>query len=732
MSPVLKTVLLASLASGAQTKLGDFTVSDLTVNGGHVYLGSNGTIRGSADRTEILGDAGSDDLYLLPGTILNSGRIALWGNSEMELRAGNGVIRLFNGSTGVQTAIFGNVGDLDIADDLTVGGDRIEFTSGGQLYNTPTLLSIYGNNPTGTTRLGAGTLTTHGSIEIAGQSYMRFEAGNGEFHFRNGMAAEERASLGANGDLQIDGDLTADGDHQYLGGGETTIYSGAGVTSIYGNAPSDLLRLVGGHDLNTSYIEIHGAGDIDFLTDSGSFRFRVADTDVEVASLNSSGDLRIDGGIDLTDGATIWTTGSPATLTFGGTNLDLYLGDSSADNARVPGNLYVTGTKDFVQNHPEREDLSIHYTALEGDESGTYTRGSGRLEGGVARVQLGETFAWVTNPDVGLTAQVTARGGEAPLWVESISTTDLVVRCDDARCADAAFDYVVQGLRIGYEDKPVVRPKRMEAAVPPPGYFAEERSVADAVGSRTALERFEREHRGVWGELPPTEERRAAELRAAIGVHAYGDAVRERLPGGGEEDGSPGFRSASATRTAGAETGLPDTVADPAGSGGASAIGEATVASTAPASELRARSFRSEMPAVATSVTVAVPVEPGTVLAIDPHRPGVLRIADSPEDPAVFGVTLGEAGLVLDTGGAFPSEEATTVESERFEVAVAVAGVARCRVDAGYGSIRPGDLLVASPTPGRAMRAADPVRGGRRFAGARSERDSANPAVCRT
>ena len=31
-------------------------------------------------------------------------------------------------------------------------------------------------------------------------------------------------------------------------------------------------------------------------------------------------------------------------------------------------------------------------------------------------------------------------------------------------------------------------------------------------------------------------------------------------------------------------------------------------------------------------------------------------------------------------------------------------GIVRCRVDASYGAIRTGDLLVSSPTPGHAMR----------------------------
>ena len=44
-------------------------------------------------------------------------------------------------------------------------------------------------------------------------------------------------------------------------------------------------------------------------------------------------------------------------------------------------------------------------------------------------------------------------------------------------------------------------------------------------------------------------------------------------------------------------------------------------------------------------------------------------------------------------------------------VPVALAGRVPVKVDAGYGAIRPGDLLVSSPTPGHAMRAVDPRAG---------------------
>ena len=38
-------------------------------------------------------------------------------------------------------------------------------------------------------------------------------------------------------------------------------------------------------------------------------------------------------------------------------------------------------------------------------------------------------------------------------------------------------------------------------------------------------------------------------------------------------------------------------------------------------------------------------------------------------------------------------------------------GIVGCRVDASYGAIRAGDLLVSSPTPGHAMRADSPLPG---------------------
>ena len=80
------------------------------------------------------------------------------------------------------------------------------------------------------------------------------------------------------------------------------------------------------------------------------------------------------------------------------------------------------------------------------------------------RVPLDPTFRLVTDPDLGLTASVTPLEDGCELYVAGKSTTELVVR--SSRGEDCRFDYVVYGLRIGFEDVPAIRPKDVEAKVP--------------------------------------------------------------------------------------------------------------------------------------------------------------------------------------------------------------------------------------------------------------------------
>jgi hypothetical protein len=73
-------------------------------------------------------------------------------------------------------------------------------------------------------------------------------------------------------------------------------------------------------------------------------------------------------------------------------------------------------------------------------------------------------------------------------------------------------------------------------------------------------------------------------------------------------------------------------------------------------------------------------------------------------DPGVVGVVAGEPGVLL---GSAPKGTEPAILS----APVATSGVIKVKVDAGYGPIALNDLLVASPTPGHAMRAENPAQG---------------------
>lgn len=97
-------------------------------------------------------------------------------------------------------------------------------------------------------------------------------------------------------------------------------------------------------------------------------------------------------------------------------------------------------------------------------------------------------------------------------------------------------------------------------------------------------------------------------------------------------------------------------------------------------------------------------VLPGTVVAIDPTRPGQLRVADKAYDRTVAGCVSGAGGI--QPGLTMQQESMTAGETHP----VALAGRVYCLADASYGAIQPGDLLTTSDTAGHVMSVADPAR----------------------
>lgn len=94
-------------------------------------------------------------------------------------------------------------------------------------------------------------------------------------------------------------------------------------------------------------------------------------------------------------------------------------------------------------------------------------------------------------------------------------------------------------------------------------------------------------------------------------------------------------------------------------------------------------------------------VQPGTVMVFDAD--GALSESVQAYDNCVAGVISGaggyQPGLVLDKQ-----------DSSQNRQPIALMGKVYCKVDAQFGPIAVGDLLTTSPTPGHAMKAADPAR----------------------
>jgi hypothetical protein len=109
------------------------------------------------------------------------------------------------------------------------------------------------------------------------------------------------------------------------------------------------------------------------------------------------------------------------------------------------GGLAGTGTKSFIEPHPTDAALAIQYVSLEGPEAGTYFRGKGKFQRGMATIAVPDTFRMVTAEE-GLSVQITPIGGMATFGVVRLGLDEIVVQGS----RDLEFFYLVHGVRKAY------------------------------------------------------------------------------------------------------------------------------------------------------------------------------------------------------------------------------------------------------------------------------------------
>jgi hypothetical protein len=119
-----------------------------------------------------------------------------------------------------------------------------------------------------------------------------------------------------------------------------------------------------------------------------------------------------------------------------------YEGGATDYAVYAEGSLAATGTKLFIEPHPEKAGVVIRYISLEGPEAGTYVRGRGRFQGGLATIDLPEDFRMVTDGE-GLSIQVTPIGEMATVAVVRIGLDGIVVKGS----RNVEFFYTVNGVR---------------------------------------------------------------------------------------------------------------------------------------------------------------------------------------------------------------------------------------------------------------------------------------------
>ncbi len=655
---------------------------NLTVSGSNILFGSPGaaiTDFGSG-LTVQAGDADLDDLLLAAGNSIDDGRISIFGDSSIDLRAGDGTFSFTNGATGLNIALLSSPGNLQLSGDLTVTGNDISFGSAlASISANSAVFSITaGDADSDDLILTAGNSTADGRIAIFGLGTMELRAGSGTFNLVDGSSGIIYMTLaGPAGEITF---LTTGGALDFFG--HSVIRSGLGAEVRLdveaNNAGETADWCANGNCLGANHLaQLQEDGDL--LIGGALFQnqFDLAEAYLKSEPMEPGDVVRLDparkGAVLLSAGASDLTvlgvvSGRPGVV-LGGAPFD-------AERLERMWGPDVRARFEQSRGHPAAGAPAAGEDPEDGDSE--RRRDERALE----------AFYWEDFAPVAL-------AGRAPVKV------------------DARFGAIAAGDALSPSPVPGVAMKS-DGRGPVIGIALE--SLPEGRGT---VELFLARGQGAPPDLLAAQRRVAEDLSArtpdpATGAHAFAGHYQVVLDSGADDDARFSVMRDGEMGGAASEVFRVDEAGNVFAKG----------------------SFRPTSMDLAELFPLGEAAGPGDVLAADPGRPGRFRPARDAGDPAVIGVVAERPGILLGGGAdriaaADPElagqwEEARRLGDrqaearawrrleERFllgHAAVALAGTVRVKADAGYGAIKAGDLLASSPTPGHAMRAGSPEPG---------------------